>query len=277
MSKKKIVIAIIICLLFVGVFFLIYNSCTEDSEHEHDWDNGVVVKKSTTTTYGTIVYTCNICLETKSQMLAKIPHDHVYSGEWLHNRMAHWHACDVENCTVLGDKGFHRWDEGVILEEANQNTAGKKRFTCETCGYEKEESYSVEATVTAQEWVSALSRDTFGNVTIEYENAINGETVYIEIAGGKVRYTDINGATVSSDSEGTQYSSYYISGLFRDIANLYEDFTYEGGTRAYICAIGENRYSVQFSNGKVTHAYIKTEQVAITMSFSAYNRTEISE
>ena len=60
MSKKKIIIAIIICLLFVGVFFLIYNSCTENSEH--DWDNGVVVKKSTTTTYGTIVYTCNICL-----------------------------------------------------------------------------------------------------------------------------------------------------------------------------------------------------------------------
>lgn len=39
--------------------------------------------------------------------------------------------------------GAHQWDGGIIIEDATEEKPGVKKFTCEICGYDKNESYTL--------------------------------------------------------------------------------------------------------------------------------------
>ena len=272
--KKVIMIlcALVFCALLVGC------SCESETEHTHIWDSGKVVKESTVSEYGTRVYTCIGCGATNSTMIPKLEHRHIYDGEWVTNRMAHWHACGVENCTILGDKDFHVWDEGVIIADADQTTTGKKLYTCDTCGYKKEEDYRASATVDANGWSSAMNSESFENVTFYYtvkESGVTTEALAVEIANGKVKYTEDNYISYDLDVVGARLGSVALSALLEGYKNEFESFKYDSLTRSYLYDGEEEKVAIQFSDGNICYVSITRGQSVTVLNLSKHGRTEV--
>lgn len=272
---KKIVLilcALLFCALLVGC------SCSNETGHTHIWNEGKVLKAATVSEYGTMIYSCMGCDEMKSTMIPKLEHEHIYEGEWVTNRMAHWHACGVENCTILGDKGFHTWDGGVIIKEADQNTTGKKLFTCTECGYKKEDDYRALPTVEAEGWEKAMEADRFTNVTFYYTVKENGtvvETLSVEIDGGSIKYTEDNTVTYDLDVAGARLGSFAIANLLSSYKDAFNSFTYDSSTRAYLCELDGTRVALQFSDGNVSYISITNINTVTVLSLSKYGRTEV--
>lgn len=272
--KKIITIlcALVFCALLVGC------SCESETEHTHVWDNGKVIKESTISEYGTKIYTCVGCGEMKSTMIPKVDHEHVYEGEWVTNRMAHWHACGVENCTILGDKGFHTWDEGVIIEEADQVTTGKKLYTCGECGYKKEEDYRASSTVEAEAWAEAMKTESFENVTFYYtvkEGGATTEALSVEIANGKIKYTEDNQISYDLDVSGARLGSGALAELFAGYKDSFAEFTYDSMSRSYLLDANGVKIAIQFSDGNICYVSITEAERVTVLNLSKYGRTEV--
>lgn len=272
---KKIVLilcALLFCALLVGC------SCSNETEHTHIWNEGRVLKAATVSEYGTMIYSCMGCDEMKSTMIPKLEHEHIYEGEWVTNRMAHWHACGVENCTILGDKGFHVWDEGVIIKDADQNTTGKKLFTCTECGYKKEDDFRASPTVDSTAWVSSMVSDRFKNVTVLYtskESGATSETLTVEIDDGSIKYTYDASVTYDLDVEGARLSSYAIADMLKNYKDSFNSFTYDKTTRAYLGEIDGEKVAIQFSDGNICYISITSGSLVTTLHISKYGRTEV--
>lgn len=67
-------------------------------------------------------------------------HQHSWKEEWTSSATEHWHDPACDDTTEVKDKGTHVWDKGTVVTEATHTTPGQKKYTCETCGYEKTES-----------------------------------------------------------------------------------------------------------------------------------------
>ena len=63
-------------------------------------------------------------------------HKHTSSGEYEADDDGHFFICD--KCGEEYDKEAHVWDEGIVLDKANEYKDGLSLFTCTVCGYEKE-------------------------------------------------------------------------------------------------------------------------------------------
>lgn len=84
--------------------------------------------------------------EVPSDVVDKIPsdivdenHKHEYSDEWKYDEKYHWHFATCEHANEVSDKEAHDFDNGVVLKEPTDTLDGLKKYTCQTCGYEKEE------------------------------------------------------------------------------------------------------------------------------------------
>ena len=65
-------------------------------------------------------------------------------------------------CDKVSDKAAHEWNDGVIIEEATAEKDGVKKYTCEVCNYEKNESYSL----------TPDTPDPVDYISIEFENML---------------------------------------------------------------------------------------------------------
>ena len=55
----------------------------------------------------------------------------------------HWKKCTAYGCDNKLKLGAHQWDGGIIIEEATEQKPGVKKYTCEICGYDKNQSYTI--------------------------------------------------------------------------------------------------------------------------------------
>ncbi len=75
---------------------------------------------------------CIVCNYIMKEALGQT-HTHKYSDDWKHNSEKHWHEC---SCGEKSDETNHKFDKGVVIEEATEDIEGVIKHTCE-CGYEK--------------------------------------------------------------------------------------------------------------------------------------------
>ena len=78
---------------------------------------------------------------------------HDWSSDWTSDETAHWHECKNATgedawCNISSNDrkdGYaaHDFDEGKITKEATYTQTGIKTYTCNTCGYEKNEEIPV--------------------------------------------------------------------------------------------------------------------------------------
>ena len=84
MKTKRTFFDFIFILVF-GVFFFL-SSCTSSSseiidkhsyeEHDHQWDDGIILKTPTCLESGIMEYDCKLCSHTKVEVLAPYGHDY---------------------------------------------------------------------------------------------------------------------------------------------------------------------------------------------------------
>ena len=60
------------------------------------------------------------------------------AGVWQFDADTHWQVCP--DCGEASNEAAHNWDAGRITKQPNCKEAGKKVYTCQTCGATKEES-----------------------------------------------------------------------------------------------------------------------------------------
>ena len=105
----------------------------------HHFDGGVITLQPTESKEGVKSFTCEDCGYVKTESIAKLPHEHVYSTDWSKNENKHWHAATCGH-DVKKDEADHRFDGGTITLQPTESKEGVKTFTCEDCGYVKTES-----------------------------------------------------------------------------------------------------------------------------------------
>ena len=66
-------------------------------------------------------------------------HEHNFGATWRQDDNSHWHACLVEGCIEVSDKGTHNFVKDGAQKEATCETDGLKKLECKTCGMKKEE------------------------------------------------------------------------------------------------------------------------------------------
>ena len=65
---------------------------------------------------------------------------HKFSDEWKYNETSHWHECLTKKHTDTTDKIAHDFNAGEVIVQPTEDSEGVKRFTCNTCGYQKNET-----------------------------------------------------------------------------------------------------------------------------------------
>ena len=65
---------------------------------------------------------------------------HKFSDEWKYNETSHWHECLTKKHTDTSDKIAHDFNAGEVIVQPTEENEGVKRFTCNTCGYQKNET-----------------------------------------------------------------------------------------------------------------------------------------
>ena len=136
-------------------------SKTEDNIcKEHKWDAGVVTKEATCTEAGEITYTCEVCKETKTEVIAA--KGHTYSTEWTVDKEAtcteagskshHCTVCDAKSDETEIKATGHKWNAGVVTKEATCTEAGEITYTCEVCKETKTEVIAAKGHTYSTEW-----------------------------------------------------------------------------------------------------------------------------
>lgn len=116
---------------------------------EHSWDKGKVVTEATCTKDGSILFTCTVCGETKTEAIEALGHkEEVIPGKAATCKdtgLTEGVKCSVCG-TILGEQSVipvsneHSWDEGKIVTEATCTGDGSMLFTCTVCGETKTEA-----------------------------------------------------------------------------------------------------------------------------------------
>ena len=113
----------------------------------HQWDEGEIISKPTCTKDGSIIYTCSICKDTKTEAIKALGHD--YSSSWTIDKAAtctnegskshHCTRCDSKADVTVIPKTSHNWDSGVVTTKATCTKEGVKTYTCKDCKTTKTE------------------------------------------------------------------------------------------------------------------------------------------
>ena len=129
----------------------------------HQWDEGEIISKPTCTKDGSIIYTCSICKDTKTEAIKALGHD--YSSSWTIDKAAtctnegskshHCTRCDSKADVTVIPKTSHNWDSGVVTTKATCTKEGVKTYTCKDCK------------TTKTEVINALGHDSSSSWTID--------------------------------------------------------------------------------------------------------------
>lgn len=64
----------------------------------------------------------------------ELPHEHVFSEEWIFDVEEHWHKCNSDSCDEISDKSAHDFDLRVIKEATCSEEGIGERY-CKVCGF----------------------------------------------------------------------------------------------------------------------------------------------
>ncbi|MBR4304074.1 MAG: hypothetical protein IKT81_01955, partial [Clostridia bacterium] len=113
------------------------------------YDDGAVTQAATHYEEGETTYTCTVCGGTMTEAIAKTT-EHEWS-EWAStNSTTHIRECKCGE-TQSAD---HNYDNGVVTKQATHLETGVKTFTCQTCGFVREETIAKTAEHSFGSWQS---------------------------------------------------------------------------------------------------------------------------
>lgn len=220
---------------------------------------------------------------------------HNYEGNWVSDDTSHWHNCNGEKCSSVGDKAVHTWNGGEIVTPATETADGLKLFTCTVCAKTKTEAvkYGPAMTVTEAEWRAALARELYYNVTVVY-----GDNGYDESTGQAfLRFKETieyDGDLRRLDGEVRENSGDMDSAEIADIVGMgleyYSSAVYDENLGVYVLSPqseGEVRFPLvyKFENGKLIcfelHYASTVEEMYkiqwMTLEFSNYGTTVLAQ
>ena len=97
-------------------------------------------------------------------------HQHVFGEQWLSDENNHWHVCE---CGEKSSLAAHTWDAGTVVEEATEESKGKKIYTCTVCSKTKEDEIE-----------KLQHTHSYGEWTVVTEPTTNSEGVEERICSG---------------------------------------------------------------------------------------------
>lgn len=106
----------------------------------HNFGEGIITQEPTKTAEGEKAFKCDACGYTKKEIIAKLPHEHIYT--WKSDSKEHWQECTStdSSCDAKEIKrSAHNFDQGTVTKEATEDAEGEKVFQCQTCGYTRTE------------------------------------------------------------------------------------------------------------------------------------------
>ena len=225
------------------------------------------------------ISTCLSC----AVIFSSCKHEHNY--EWEFTESEHWCWCKSDNCyeykevrkahfpeiktddanesshKVACSCGYYYWeshdfDEGIVTVEPSKESDGIKTFTCESCGYEKEETeyYIAKGNVISTVFDSAIAMEGVNNYGVYFKDQFSiiggdknlyfdGNNIYEEpytyytVEGSKKYWYNSDGNGGWRKEELHSDSSSPSVSLYEDRINLmanfaedldYHDFTYVG-------------------------------------------------
>ena len=96
--------------------------------------------------------------------------EHLYT-KWSMDAERHWIACDLCGHIEI-EQAPHDW---IIISAENVDGTGVVSSLCKMCGQTSVENTQIDREVTNEEWDSALSVESFKNVTAEFRQKDGGE------------------------------------------------------------------------------------------------------
>ena len=107
----------------------------------HEWDEGTITTAATCAGAGVKTYTCDVCQETKTEVVSAEGHSEVVDPaveatctETGLTAGSHCSVCNaiIKEQEVVSAKG-HSWNEGEVTTDPDCTTQGIKTFTCSEC------------------------------------------------------------------------------------------------------------------------------------------------
>ena len=191
------------------------------------------------------------------------------SDEYGFDENNHWKKCTAYGCDNKLKLGAHQWDGGVIIEEATEQKPGVKKYTCEICGYDKNQSYTitpdvpdpVDPTAAAFEKMLAAAEKTRKNKPEAVKKNFNYITPGARMSTETIALADGRSARFSSTVYGTMEMT---TPSYTDVidGNYVEKTLTSNG----------NSYSVTIS--PVTEYYAKNAHSAIIEQLLAFCRNK---
>ena len=180
------------------------------SVHSHDWVLTETVQ-GTCTQAGSVLYTCSVCGETKTETGTTDPNNHA-GGTEVRNAVTETCGKDgytgdtyclgcgvkIESGTVIPATGNHTWDGGVVTLEPTYTAPGVRTFTCGVCGATRTEGIAQLESVYVDDDKSAVMEDVglvavAGNTVSDFlANASDG-TVILDRDGKEMKPDAIPG------------------------------------------------------------------------------------
>ncbi len=191
------------------------------------------------------------------------------SDEYGFDENNHWKKCTLPTCDNKLKLGAHQWDGGVIIEEATEEKPGVKKYTCEICGYDKNQSYTITPDVpepedpaaAAFEKMLAAAEKTRKNKPAAVKKNFNYITSGARMSTETIALADGRSARLSSTVYGTMEMTTPSYTDVIDGAYVEKTLTSNG-----------NSYSVTIS--PVTEYYAKNAHSAIIEQLLAFCRNK---
>lgn len=200
-------------------------------DHVHQWEKEDTAAANCTTE-GMIKYVCELCKETKTEILRIDPNNHVHKN--LKNQKESTESedgytgdlyCDdcgnlLQKGTVVPKKHTHSYDDSDVIKEANCKESGLIIYTC-ICGDTKTEVISVDPSIHL-------------HTSVRNEKAVSGLT---DGYTGDV-YCDDCGILLEKGTV-IMHDHVYDAGVVKKEANCKEE-----GLKVYTCGCGATKNEV---------------------------------
>ena len=115
----------------------------------HSWSVGQITVQPTHTEEGTMTYTCLVCSMTRFESIEKLP-EHTFGGWEVDDQYRHVRYCECGE----SEYRVHEWNEGVVVREATHVTFGTRRYTCDACGFTRDEKIEKLPEHTFGDWAN---------------------------------------------------------------------------------------------------------------------------